>query len=60
MKKNTSDLHIQFLLRFTSERNKGVVMFVDPNVCNSIITSGSETMIMKVTVSKYTTFIYDI
>jgi hypothetical protein len=50
MKENTSELHIQFLLRFTSERNNGIVMFVDPHVCNSIITSDSSAMMMKVPV----------
>jgi hypothetical protein len=46
MKKNTSELHIQFLLRTISERNKGIVMFVDPNVCSSM----SGAMMMKVPV----------
>jgi hypothetical protein len=53
MKKNISELHIQFLLRFTSERNNRIVMFVDPDVCNAMITSNSGKMIIKVPVSKY-------
>jgi hypothetical protein len=57
MKKNTSELHIQFLLGTISERNKGIVMFVDPNFCSSM----SGAMTMKVPVSKcYNFFIITI
>jgi hypothetical protein len=57
MKKN-SELHIQFLLWFISERNNGIVTFVGPQVCNSI-TADSGTMIMMVPVLNIT-FIYNI
>jgi hypothetical protein len=35
-------------------------MFVDPNVCNSMLTSDLEAMIMKVSISKYNFYIWHI
>jgi hypothetical protein len=37
----------------TSNLTNGIAMFVDPNVCNSMITSDSGAMIMTVPVLKY-------